>query len=34
MGIVLLAYPEAVEYYRKIGMGEMTAFYFDREIRT
>jgi len=34
MGIVLVAYPEAVEYYRKIGMGEMPAFYFDREIRT
>jgi ribosomal protein S18 acetylase RimI-like enzyme len=34
MGIVLVAYPEAVEYYRKIGMGEMPAFYIDREIRT
>ena len=34
MGIVLVAYPEAVEYYRKIGMGEMNGFYFDREIRT
>lgn len=34
MGIVLVAYPEAVDYYRKIGMGEMQAFYFDREIRT
>ncbi len=33
MGIVLAAYPEAVEYYRKIGMGEMQAFYIDREIR-
>ena len=33
MGIVLVAYPEAVEYYRKIGMGEMLAFYVDREIR-
>ena len=34
MGIVLVAYPEAVEYYRKIGMGEMQAFHMDREIRT
>jgi GNAT superfamily N-acetyltransferase len=34
MGIVLVAYPEAVDYYRKIGMGEMLAFYVDREIRT
>ncbi len=34
MGIVLVAYPEAVEYYRKIGMGEMLGFYIDREIRT
>jgi ribosomal protein S18 acetylase RimI-like enzyme len=34
MGIVLVAYPEAVEYYRRIGMGEMPAFYVDREIRT
>ncbi|MEO7221325.1 MAG: GNAT family N-acetyltransferase [Devosia sp.] len=34
MGIVLVAYPEAVDYYRKIGMGEMLAFYIDREIRT
>ena len=33
MGIVLVAYPEAEAYYRKIGMGEMQAFYFDREIR-
>jgi ribosomal protein S18 acetylase RimI-like enzyme len=33
MGIVLVAYLEAVDYYRKIGMGEMTAFYIDREIR-
>lgn len=34
MGIVLVAYPEAQAYYRKIGMGEMPAFYIDREIRT
>ena len=34
MGIVLVAYPEAEAYYRKIGMGEMPAFYIDREVRT
>lgn len=34
MGIVLVAYPEAVDYYKKIGMGEMAAFYIDREIKT
>jgi ribosomal protein S18 acetylase RimI-like enzyme len=34
MGIVLVAYPDAVDYYKKIGMGEMPAFYIDREIRT
>jgi ribosomal protein S18 acetylase RimI-like enzyme len=34
MGIVLVAYPEAIDYYKKIGMGEMPAFYIDREIRT
>lgn len=34
MGLVLIAYPEAVDYYRKIGMGEMQGFYFDREVRT
>jgi GNAT superfamily N-acetyltransferase len=33
MGIVLVAYPEAADFYKKIGMGEMTAFYIDREIR-
>ena len=33
MGIVLVAYPEAADYYRRIGMGEMQAFYIDREIR-
>lgn len=33
MGIVLVAYPEAVDYYRRIGMGEMPAFYIEREIR-
>ncbi len=31
MGIVLLAYPQAVDYYRRIGLGEMTAFFVDRE---
>ena len=34
MGIVLVAYPEAADYYRRIGMGEMAAFHTDREIRT
>jgi GNAT superfamily N-acetyltransferase len=34
MGIVLVAYPEAESFYRRIGMGEMPAFYIDREIRT
>ena len=34
MGLVLIAYPEAEDYYKKIGMGQMTAFYIDREIRT
>lgn len=34
MGIVLVAYPEAVAYYRKIGLGEVPGFYVDREIRT
>jgi GNAT superfamily N-acetyltransferase len=34
MGIVLVAYPEAVDYNSRIGMGEMLAFYVDREIRT
>ncbi len=33
MGIVLVAYPEAEPFYRRIGMGEMSAFYIDREIR-
>ena len=33
MGIVLVAYPEAADYYRRIGMGEMPAFYIEREIR-
>ncbi|HVY52821.1 MAG TPA: GNAT family N-acetyltransferase [Devosia sp.] len=30
VGLVLLAYPEAVEYYRRIGMGEMAAFFHPR----
>ena len=33
MGIVLVAYPEAVDYYKRIGLGEMQAFFVDREIR-
>lgn len=32
MGIVLLAFPEAIDYYRKSGLGEMTGFYIDRQI--
>ena len=32
MGIVLLAYPEAEPFYRRIGLGEMHGFYVDREI--
>lgn len=34
MGIVLVAYPEAEAFYRRIGMGEMPAFYRDRTIST
>ena len=34
MGIVLVAYPEAEAYYKKIGLGTMPAFYVDREVRT
>lgn len=30
IAIVLMAYPEAVEYYRHIGMGEATSFLRDR----
>jgi GNAT superfamily N-acetyltransferase len=30
VGIALIAYPEAVEYYRKIGMGEMVGFFRPR----
>jgi len=34
IGIVLMAYPQAVDYYRKAGLGEMTAFFIDREDRS
>lgn len=34
MGIVLLAYEDAVPYYRKIGLGEGISFFVNREIRT
>jgi GNAT superfamily N-acetyltransferase len=34
MGIVLVAYPQAEAYYKKIGLGSMPAFYVDREVRT
>jgi ribosomal protein S18 acetylase RimI-like enzyme len=30
VGLVLLAYPEAVAYYRKLGLGEMTGFFHPR----
>jgi GNAT superfamily N-acetyltransferase len=30
IGIVLLAYDQAVPFYRRIGMGEMPAFFRDR----
>ncbi len=30
IGIVLVAYPQAEAFYRRIGMGEMLAFYRDR----
>jgi len=30
MGLVLVAFPEATEYYRRIGLGEMAAFFHDR----
>ena len=32
MVMVLVAYPEAETFYRRLGMGESTAFYVDREI--
>lgn len=32
MVMVLVAYPEAEEFYRRLGMGESTAFYVDREL--
>ena len=34
MGIILVAYPEAEAFYRKIGLGEMPAFYVDRQVST
>lgn len=34
MGLVLMAFPEAAGYYRRIGMGETVGFYLDRENRT
>lgn len=30
IGIILVAYPEAEAFYRRIGLGEMPAFYRDR----
>jgi GNAT superfamily N-acetyltransferase len=32
IAVVLVAFPEAEAFYRRIGMGEMTAFYYDREV--
>ena len=32
MVMVLVAYPEAEAFYRRLGIGESTAFYVDREI--
>ena len=32
MALVLVAYSEAESFYRRVGMSEMPAFYFDREI--
>lgn len=34
MTLILVAYPEADAFYRRIGMSEMTAFYRDRTIST
>lgn len=33
IAIVLAAFPEAADYYRRAGLPEMAAFYVDREIR-
>ena len=30
MGLVLMAFPEAADYYRGIGMSEMTSFFHER----
>lgn len=34
VGIILVAYPEAEAFYRRIGLGEMPAFYIDRTVST
>lgn len=34
MGIILVAYPEAEAFYRKVGLGEMPAFFVDRQVST
>jgi GNAT superfamily N-acetyltransferase len=34
VGLVLLAYPDAVPFYQRIGMGEMPGFYHDRLVST
>jgi GNAT superfamily N-acetyltransferase len=34
VGIVLMSYPEAADYYRKIGMGDAIGFFREREDRS
>jgi GNAT superfamily N-acetyltransferase len=31
IAVVLVSFPQAEAFYRRIGMSEMTAFYFDRD---
>jgi GNAT superfamily N-acetyltransferase len=32
IAVVLVSFPQAEDFYRRIGMGEMKAFYFDRDV--
>jgi predicted N-acetyltransferase YhbS len=32
IAVVLVSFPEAEDFYRRLGMSEMTAFYFDRDV--
>jgi GNAT superfamily N-acetyltransferase len=32
MAVILAAFPEAEAFYRRIGMSEIPAFYFDRDV--